>query len=148
MATSPSVDGRNPRGNQGRETRRAGKVGAVIGGALGALLRAELSMIAPEADRRGRVAWGVTALAAAGAVSGYMTAAPIGMGFPADDWRRVPYRPRTPAPPPRHCTPTAHAAPAMGTPLASSARARPRLVPSSDQVAPRHVVPNRSAAVV
>ncbi len=81
-------DGKTPRAGG----RRLGKVGAVAGGILGGLAGFGLSQLGPNAGTS-KVAGGVAAMGAAGAVTGYLLAAPIGRGFPVDDWRRVPLPP-------------------------------------------------------
>lgn len=81
-------DGKTPRAGG----RRLGKVGAVAGGILGGLAGFGLSQLGPNAGTS-KVAGGVAAMGAAGAFTGYLLAAPIGRGFPVDDWRRVPLPP-------------------------------------------------------
>lgn len=67
---------------------RAGKVGAVAGGIVGAIVGYGLSQLNPDGGSS-RVAGGMAVMGAAGAATGYFMVAPIGRGFPADDWRRV-----------------------------------------------------------
>lgn len=77
------------RGKTARAGRvRAGTAGAVVGALLGGMTGFGLTNIGPDATDL-RLAGAVLVFGAAGALTGYVMAAPAGIVFPADEWERV-----------------------------------------------------------